>query len=334
MNFILAGTNHRLSPVEIREKLSLTTKGIKDALALLCELKGVKGVVILSTCNRIEFYINGDIGLERIKEFIYRYYERRYPELEPYLYTHRDIDAMRHLFNVAGGLDSQILGETQILGQVKDAYQTAKDLQMTDPVIDKIFVEVIRVGGKIRQETGIAEGNVSIGSVAIDIIKKKIGGLNNKKILIIGVGKVSNLVIKYLYKENVNTVFVSNRTYEKAVEFAREINGEAVRFDRLREHIRNSDVIISTTKCPHVILEKEDFREYREPLLILDLAVPRDVSPDVKELNGVELLCLDDLEEIIVEAINKKKTAIPFAEAIINDELDRLASEVFSKCFY
>lgn len=315
-NFIVIGTNHKKSPLGIREKMSLTKNGITDALSLLREIKGIEGAVILSTCNRIEFYVSGKTDM--VKDFIYEYYEMSYPELEPYLYTYTDIDAIRHLFYVASGLDSQIVGETQILGQVRNAYEMAK----TDTLIDRIFTNAIQVGRRVRQETKISLGNVSIGSVAVDMIKEKNASLKGKKILIVGVGKVSSLVVKYLYKEKVDAVFVSNRTYEKALELAKEINGKAVRFDKLKEYIEHADIIISTTNCPHTILDKEDFKKYKKPLLIVDLAIPRDVSPDVKKLDGINLLCLDDLEEVIGENINKKKNAIPFAEGIIKEELE------------
>lgn len=317
-NLILTGTNHKTAPLEIRERLSLTKKGIENALALL----GGEGVVILSTCNRTEFYINGDID---VKGFIYKYYKAQYPKLEPYLYACSDIDAVRHLFRVAGGLDSQILGETQILGQVKSAYETGRP----DSLLDKIFTKALDVGRRIRRETRISEGNVSIGSVAVDLIKERVPDLSDKKIIIIGVGKVSSLVMKYLSKEGAETVFVSNRTYEKAVELAGQINGKAVRFDNVGEYIVDADVIISTTGCPHTILHKEDFKVYKSPLLIVDLAVPRDVSPLVKELSGIELLCLDDIHEIIEDNINKKKAAIPFAEEIIREELEVLHAGLF-----
>lgn len=336
MNIIVIGTNHKASHVEVREKLSLTKKGIKNVLSLLLEIDCVKGAVILSTCNRIEFYASVtdvDSGIQKLKEFIYKYYENSFPSLEPYLYTYSGTEAVRHLFKVAGSLDSQVLGETQILGQVRSSYESAGNVSAIDEFLGKIFSEALLAGRKVRRETGISFGSTSIGSVAIDLIKKRTGSLRDKKILIIGVGKVSNLVTKYLYKEEANTVFVSNRTYEKAVGFAKEINAMAVKFDSLGKHIEDADIIISTTACPHTILDKEDFSKYKRPLLIVDLAVPRDVSKWVGELDGIELLCLDNLNEIIGDTINKKKESLLFAEVIVNEAVKKIESEIYSSSF-
>lgn len=331
-NLVLVGTSHKKCPVCIREKLSLTSKAQEKALALLFEFNEIKGVLVLSTCNRIEFYASvtdPSKGMQKIKEFIYEYYETNYIDLEPYLYSYANTDAIRHLFNVASGLDSQVLGETQILGQVRDAYNKAKVLEVTDVTINRYFTEAMRVGRAARKKTSISKGSTSVGSVAIDLIKRSRGSLSGKKILIIGVGKVSSLVAKYLQKENADAVFISNRTYEKAVKFAEQINGKAVKFNMLKQYLIDADIIISTTACPCFILDTEDFTKYKKSLLIVDLAVPRDVSPDVGNLDGIQLLCMDDLDEVIEGTLAKKKESAIACKSIIEKEIKKLEDVLF-----
>lgn len=333
-NVVLVGTSHKKCPVHIREKLSLTSKAQEKALALLFEFNEIKGVLILSTCNRIEFYASvTDLseGVQRVKDFIYEYYETNSTDIEPYLYSYVNTDAIRHLFNVVSGLDSQVLGETQIQGQVRDAYNKAKALEVTDVTINRCFIEALRVGRVVRKNTSISKGSTSVGSVAIDLIKRSRGSLNGKKILIIGVGKVSSLVTKYLQKENADTVFISNRTYEKAVKYADQINGKAVKFDMIKKHLINADVIISTTACPYFILDADDFKKHKNNLLIVDLAVPRDVSPDVGNLDGIELLCMDDLDRVIEGILVKKKESVIACKSIIENEITKLEDTLFSK---
>ncbi|MCM8756830.1 MAG: glutamyl-tRNA reductase [Candidatus Omnitrophica bacterium] len=339
MNFITLGTNHKYSPIEIRESLSFPKKWLQEALFDWVSYGGIKTGVILSTCNRVELYadvLDIDRGISSMKDFLAEYHQKPLSMIEHYLYTYIDKEAIKHLFNVASGLDSQILGEAQVLEQVKISWQQAKRLGITDRLLDMIFERAIETSLKVRTETEISKGRLSLGSIVIKLLKTKFNLLSDKRILIIGVGKISELVVRYLKKEKINLVFVANRTYEKATELARYINAEVVRFDRLKEKLKDIDIIISATSSPHLILKKEDILEiigYRqlvkqEPLLIVDLAVPRDVDPQVKSIIGVELFDLDDLNFLIEKNLEIRKQGIPKAKEIIEEEVNRLCREL------
>lgn len=330
MNFIVVGTNHKFSPIEIREKLSFSKTAAAPCLLALADLDGVNGVVLLSTCNRVEIYLDvldAKEGFEKLERFLYEYLEIFGLDLSGYLYRYIDKDAIKHLFSVAGGLDSQILGETQILGQIKDAYRIAKELFVTTNLIDEVFKKAIYVGGLVRNKTGISSGNLSVGSLVLSLIKRHFTTLENRKILIVGVGKISELVTRYLKKENANCVFVSNRTYAKAVDFARALNAQALRFDKLKQQLFDTDIIISATRSPHPILKKKDFESINRPLLIVDLAVPRDVEESVKDIKGITLFNLDDLSCVAQENLDKRKEAVFKANLIIENEVKTLWQE-------
>jgi glutamyl-tRNA reductase len=328
MNLIVVGTNHKYSPIELREKLSFSKKRLKDALFLLREWQIFKGAVILSTCNRVEIYAsteNLEVGRDQIINFLSRYHEIETENILPYLYTYEGKDAVRHLFSVTCGLDSLILGETQISGQVKQAYLGTEDIAFADKFLTEIFNRALTLASMIHKETKISEGKISVGSIAIDFIRKRLGNLSHKSILIIGVGKVTELVLRYLKKEKPDVVFISNRTFEKAKALASQINAVAVRFDRLRESLKKADVVITATASPHFIIKKETLVGLiNRELLIVDLALPRDVDPLVKEIKGVELFCLEDLDTVIEENMKIKKREAEKAKKIIDIEVERL----------
>ena len=336
MSIIVVGTNHKHSPIRIREQLAFRKNKIKGALVNMTSYKDIKAGVILSTCNRVELYATAEDPKRAsiiLKEFLADYHRKELNTIEPYLYTYIGKEAIRHLFRVASGLDSQITGESQILEQVRYAYQEARAVEATDRLLDTIFDNAIMVSLRVRQETGISEGKISIASTVAQLIKSKCGSIKNKKILIIGVGKISQLLTLHLKEEGARAVFIANRSYEKAFQIARSIGAEVARFDRLKEKLLDTDIIISATASPHLILRKEDILEvlgYRpsaidhRQLLIIDLAVPRDVDPDVKYIKGVSLFCLDDLDFIIEDNLKNRKQSIPQALDIINKEVGNL----------
>lgn len=339
MTLILVGTNHKYSPIELRERISFSKKRINDALNFLKQNRVLKGAVILSTCNRLEIYastIYPDQAEEEIISFLSRYQEIGKDRISPYLYIYKGKEAARHLFQVTSGLDSQILGEAQILGQVKSLYEEACRAGFTDKILTRIFNSAISFARKIHRSTKVREGKVSIGSVAIDFIKRKVGTLANKNILIIGVGKVTELVLKYLKKEEPNVIFVSNRTFEKAQELAGQIGARAVRFDQLKDYLPQADVVITATASPHFVLKKETVRQtidykpltINHKLLILDLALPRDVEPQVRKIEGVELFCLEDLDAVIKENLERKKREAEKVKKIIDIEVEKLWNDV------
>lgn len=325
---IAVGTNHRRSPVEIRERFAFTKGSLRRTLLLLLEPKDVRAAVILSTCNRVEVYADArdaKKGVFRLKELLSQRCQENsgmsLTDINTYLYGFTGRDAIQHLFEVAAGLDSQVLGETEILEQVRFAYQEAKNIGAVNGLVAEIFTAALATAKKVRNETGLAQGKVSIGSVAVDFIREKIGALSDKRILIIGVGKISELVAMYLKKEGPDVVFVANRTFRKAEELSEKIGGKAIRFDELKREIKRADVVISATASPHLIIRKEDLAGLEGSLLILDLAVPTDVDIRVREIPGVELFRLNSLDSVIHRNLEKRKNEAEIARRIITGEV-------------
>ena len=331
MSLIVVGTNHKHSSITLREQLYLSKNRIRDVLGLIRERGILKGAVIFSTCNRIEIYgscEDAKEGVREIKDFISRFYEIDKKNLYSYFYIYEDKLAIRHLFCVACGLDSLVLGETQILSQARSSFSESERVDFTDELLRKIFLSATSFAKTIHQETKISQGKVSVGSVAIDFIKEKLGSLRNKNILIIGVGKVTELVLKYLKKENSNVVFISNRTFEKAKDLACQIDAKAVRFDDLKQFLNKADVVITATASPHAIINKETLKGINSSrLLIVDLALPRDVDPRVKELSGIDLFCLEDLDTIIKKNTQRRIKKSKEIKGIIDIEVEKLWKE-------
>ncbi|MCQ9208102.1 MAG: glutamyl-tRNA reductase, partial [Omnitrophica bacterium] len=302
-----------------------------EALLKLRHQDLIWGVIILSTCNRMEIYIhslNNNSSLEKIERFLINCFQVWKEDIKSYFYMLEDIDAIKHIFRVASGLDSQVLGETQILGQVKSAWSIAKEKGVSGDFLDNIFEKAIEAGKLVRSQTKISQGNVSIGSVAIKMLKDYFRKLQDKLVLIIGAGKISRLMSEYLKEQGAKSIFVSNRTYIKACALASECAGEPINFDRLKEKLKTVDIVISSTASPHLILKRETLEEVmqtrRKPLFILDLAVARDIDPEAKDIDGVSLYDLDSLKYVIEENYNKRKREIGFTEEIIQKELDQL----------
>lgn len=327
MSFITVGTNFKHSPIKFRERIAFLKNRINDAVRLLLEDVSLKSAVILSTCNRVEIYATCPDeyrGLNSIHDFLSIYHEINKEKIAPYLYKYVDTDAARHLLRVASGLDSQVLGEEQVLEQVARAYEVAKSFNATDALTEYIFNGALRSAKYVRENINISSANLSIADIALSIIKRETKELKDRKALIIGLGKISEMAANKLSVEGVSTIFVSNRTYEKAKEIALDIGGEAVRFDALKDRLKEADIIISATSSPHVIIKKKDLIGINKPLLIIDLAVPRDIDPAVSELEGIKLFNLDDLGSIKGDDIGQK---IEKANFIIDREADRLWRE-------
>lgn len=330
-NLIVIGINHKTAAVKVREKFSFSAKKIDEALRNLKDSRLVNGAVILSTCNRAEIYLEVDFknshqGLERLKTFIFQIYKAESSDIERYFYILENSDCLKHLFRVASGLDSQVLGETQILGQVKSAWLIACDKKTSTDILDKTFKKAQGVGEKVRAETGISQGNTSLGSIAINMLEGKFNDMRNRTVLIIGAGKIGTLVSKYLKEKNMHGIFVANRTYERALELAEICAGKAIDFCKLAGELENVDIVISSTSSPHIVLKKDTLERIMamrtKPLFIMDLAVPRDVDPAAKEIAGVSLLDLDDLKYALNGNQDKKRKEALLAEKIVERELD------------
>jgi len=328
MKFFVVGTNHRYSPLALRERVSFSRKRRREALCLLKEHAALSSVVIVSTCNRVELYAtaeSAEAGIEELRRFITQYFELSEATFQLYFYQYVGSQALRHCAYVSSGLDSLIIGETQILYQLKCALHESQQLDYADAFLQEMFSHALACAKSVHRQTKLSQGKVSVASVALDFIKEKIGSFHNKKVLIIGVGKVTQLVLKYLEKEHPDVVFVSNRTFERASNFAAHIGAQAVRFDALGQHLQEADVVITATASPHPIITKDNVTGVgRSGLIIVDLAVPRDVEPGVKEIAGVEVFYLDELDSVIAQNVAQKKYEARTAQHIIDEEVDRL----------
>ena len=240
------------------------------------------------------------------------------------IYHYSGREAVKHFFRVAAGLDSQILGETEILGQVRDAYLRNAG---KDSILDRLFERAIQVGRRVRDETGIARGNVSVAGAAVSKVKRLLGNNKEKKILLIGTGKVTEAILKSLLKMNFSFIFMANRSFDKAAEFARRLGGRAVRFDRLSEELQDADLVISSTAAPHIIVKKDQIKARAKPLIIFDLAMPRDVDPGISALPGVTLFNIDDVREEINLNLARRMVEAVFAEKIVEEEVKKFCAE-------
>ncbi|NLC06662.1 MAG: glutamyl-tRNA reductase [Syntrophomonadaceae bacterium] len=332
MFIIVVGLNHRTAPIEVREKLALTGTTLNKALRELKEMPGIEGCVILSTCNRFEIYCavrEVEQGLKTVKDFISSQLAVLTTEstgFDQYLYAPTCHDAISHLFRVAAGLDSMVIGESQILGQVRDAYELALNQEVTNGVINTLFQQAITVGKRVRTETAIDRSAVSISYAAVELAKQVIGQLKGHSVLIIGAGETGELTARHLVANGVNSVMVSNRSFDRALELAREFKGQAKRFEQLEESLAEADIVISCTAACHYVLRLDQVQKAmavrsERPLMIIDIAVPRDVDPLVSKLKGVHLFDIDDLKNVVDENFKERQLEAIKAERIVREEL-------------
>ncbi|EHQ88376.1 glutamyl-tRNA reductase [Desulfosporosinus youngiae] len=327
---VAIGLNHRSAPVEIREKMSFHPSQMQKALKELRDCPGILGAVILSTCNRTEIYAattDVETGIRSIKGFFASHHGLEETILENYLYAHTLYDAVRHLYRVVSGLDSMVRGETQILGQVSTAYQQANDAGVTNKVINVLFQNALAVGKRVRTQTLIDQHPVSISYTAVELAKQQFGELQGKGILIMGAGEMSTLTAKYLVSAGATTVLVSNRSYEKAVLLAQECCGRAVRLDDVDQYLEEVDIVISATAAKRFVLMPERMQRIMEkrknrPMLLIDIAVPRDIHPDVGRIPQITLFDIDDLRGVVDRHHQERELAAVQAEKIIDEEMD------------
>ncbi|MCG0277855.1 MAG: glutamyl-tRNA reductase [Thermanaeromonas sp.] len=326
----VVGLNHRTAPVEIREKLAFPRYVLPEALKSLKELPDIAGAVILSTCNRTEVYFvtsEPEQAIRETKDFLSRRCEEELSLLDKYLYTYSSYEAVRHLFRVASGLDSMILGEAQVLGQVAEAYDIARANDATHPVLNTLFQQAISTGKRVRTETRINHNTVSVSYAAVELARQVFGSLEGRTVLVIGAGKMSTLAARYLRDNGVTTVLVSNRSYERAKALAQTIGGQAVRLDNLEDILPQADIVISCTAASHYILHPEQVARARKgrentPLMLIDIAVPRDIDPAVGDLPGVKLFDIDDLQQVVLNNLEERQKAAQKAEGIIAEEVE------------
>ena len=332
MSELLAlGVSHKTAPLELRERLSLTEGRAVAALRELTETETIGEAAAISTCNRTELYLVVSDPVQAESEalgVLTRKADIPPTELLGHLYSLRGIDASRHLLRVTAGLDSMIVGEAEIQGQVKRAYELALVEGATGPILNRLFRGALAAGGRARSETAIGERGVSIPSVAVEVAQRALGDLSERKVLMIGAGATAELVARALVARGVDTVFVANRHHDRALGLAERFDGEAIRFETLPEQLVEVDVVVSTTNSPHHIIERDGLeqvmaeREAR-PLVLIDIAVPRDIEPACREVAAVSVYDIDDIQQIVERNAGVREAEATRAERIIEDELDR-----------
>jgi len=330
MNLVVIGINHKTAPVKIREKFSFSPKQILEVNQILKEKSALAENLILSTCNRMEIYAVETRGVDcigPIKEFLSRFHNLGLTDYQNIFYVYRDKEAVEHLFKVAAGLDSMIIGEMEISGQVKKAYQDARESHSTGKILNRLFEKAFNNAKKIRTDTFIGRGAVSVSSAAIRLAKKILGELGDKVALIIGAGIIGEQLAMYLKKNGVKDILVANRTLEKAKILTEKFSATIVTFDEFRNRLTDVDIVITSTGAPHCILRKEDIlelmpRRKQKPLFIIDLAVPRDVEEEVNKIDNVYLYNIDDLQKIIEQNISLRKNELDTCRRIIAGSLE------------
>ena len=331
MGLILLGISHHSAPVDLRERVDFSRRGVPDALAVLADLDGVDEVVVLSTCNRSEIYAIGDDPERRhesLASFMSRYHDVDESELAPHLYARRDGDAVRHLFRIAAGLDSLVVGEPQILGQVKDAYTVASDHGHTGALLNRLFHWSFGVGKRVRSETGLGEGAVSVSYAAISLARKIFGDLKGLSPLLIGAGEMAELTATHLRSHQVGRICVASRTPSHAATLAAKVDGESVPWGDITTRLSTSDIVVTATGSAAPIVSRQDIetamdRRRDRPLFIIDIGLPRDVEPSSGDLEEVFLYNIDDLRAIVRENLARRQSQVDQAELMVDEEVDR-----------
>lgn len=322
MHLKILGLNHTTAPVEIRERFSVGKDEIRRGLENLDDYDGLNEAAVLVTCNRTEIYAVTDDD-SSVRNFLSDLIGA--PVDEKFLYAFDDEDCIKHLFAVAAGLDSLILGEGQILSQVKEAYAVAKAAQATDTILNTLFNRAIAAGKRVRTETKIAYNSVSVSSAAVELAARKLNGLTGRSVLIFGAGKMARLTAQHLISRGVEKIFVANHHIERAIEMANQIGGQAVAWDAALTEAANVDIIITSTGAPHYVVKPWQTQQLMarrngRGIFFIDIAVPRDVDPEVGKINGVTLYNIDDLESVVEKNLHARQREAVLAEKIVDED--------------
>lgn len=332
MNILVVGLNHKSASVEIREQLAFSTSKITEALDRFRRCFPSSEVVILSTCNRVELYAcspktSSEFTEEAIFDFLAGFHGIEKARFRENMYVYQDLEAVNHLFFVASSLDSMVLGESQIVGQVKEAYATACSQGATGKVFHQLFQQALNAAKEVHTHSKIAQGKVSISSVAVEFAERIFQDFSDKTVFIIGAGEMAELVLKSLVEQGVRAVMVSNRSYDRAVALANECGGKAVRFDSLEEELAKADIVISSTAAPHYVLHPEHIkgamqRRRGTPMFLIDIAVPRDINPEVGKIENVYLYNIDDLQGVVSQNVGERTREVEKCRAMVEEEVE------------
>jgi glutamyl-tRNA reductase len=329
MSLLAFGINHKTAPVDIRERVAFAPGRLADALKDLVSSAKIQDAAIVSTCNRTELYC--DSGLERsdnsmVIDWFREYHKLEKRDIEPYIFLHPDQEAVRHMLRVASGLDSLVLGEPQILGQIKDAYAAATDAGTMGGMLDRLFQHTFSVAKQVRTDTAIGASAVSVAFAAVSLSKQIFDNFEDRTALLIGAGETVELAARHLHQSGIGRMIIANRTVENAHTLAQEFGAYAIALTEISDHLSEADIVISSTASPLPILGKGSVesalkKRKHQPMLMVDIAVPRDIEPEVSDLNDVYLYTVDDLQDIIQEGLRSRQEAAQQAEEIIDTEV-------------
>lgn len=323
------GINHETAPVELRELVAFGSQNIHDVMNTISSIRDIKESIVLSTCNRVEVLFTTDKeneAREAVIEFFSHFSGIKKEELEPILYIYNDQEAIRHIFRVGASLDSMIVGEPQILGQVKEAYRIAVDHKSSSVILNRLMHRTFSLAKKIRTETDIAGSHVSISFAAVELGKKIFGDLQGKKVLLIGAGEMAELAATYLLNNRISKILVTNRTFSRAVELADQFHGKAISFDEIDDQLLEIDIAITSTASLTPIISLDQVKKTmrarkNRPLFFIDIAVPRNVEPEVNRIENVFVYDIDDLKGIVEFNISKRKGEAVKAERMVDEEV-------------
>lgn len=330
MKVFVAGLNHKIADVDVREKLAFNGPKLEEGLKRFRELPEVHEAIILSTCNRVELYANvkdNQRAAEAVKTFLSEFHNINRSSLDAGLYIYDGVNAVRHIFRVASSLDSMVIGEPQILGQLKDAFELALSQKTTGILLNKLMKKAISVAKRVRTETRIAENAVSISFAAVELAKKIFTDLSKRVFMLLGAGEMAELAAKHLISSGVKEVLVSNRTYERACDIAKEFNGKPVRFDEFIDEMARADIVICSTGAPDYIVTKGQMQKVmkerkQRQVFLIDISVPRNIDPETNDLDNVYLYNVDDLQGVVDSNLFERKKEAEKAEKIIDEELE------------
>src|SRR6266849_1621496 len=336
MKLLITGVSHKTAPVEIRERLAFPDASLADALSNLKSKLGVSRTIKLSTCNRVEIMATSedDVDLHSlIGDFLSETRQASSATLGPCLYHHEGRDAIRHLFRVAASLDSMVVGEPQILGQLRAAYALAKSQGSVCGLLDSVLSRALGVAKRVRSETGIGQMAVSVSYAAVELARKIFGVLDGKTVMIVGAGKMSELSARHLRRSGASHIFVTNRTYERALELANLFQGTPVEYTRFLSLLPEVDILITSSGAPHYILQKAEMQHVigvrrNKPMFLIDIAVPRNIAPNVNEVDNVVLYDIDDLQGVVNANLRERDKEAEHAEGIILQEVDRMLARL------
>lgn len=335
MNLFVVGLNYKTAPVEVRERLAVNSSDLVSRARELKLREDLDEIVILSTCNRVEIYATSSRKSSRTNSLLQSLCVEPC-DFQSYTYLYENFEAACHLFRVASGLDSMVLGETEITGQAKKAYELAQSAQLTGGTLNRLFQKAFQVVKEIRTRTGIGRGATSVGGAAVELVEKIFPqDLSNQSTIIIGAGQMGEACVRHLAKKGASSILVSNRSFDRAVELAAQFGGRAVRFEDRLAPLAAADIVVASTGCPKTLLHYADIEHVMQarrnrPLILIDISVPRNVAPEVQQLDNVYLYNIDDLNSIVCENIRNRQQELAFCNRLIEARAAALMEKINS----